>query len=117
MKRIVSFPKCWLRIESNLLLAKVAEMVSAIFMINLVLDSSGRFEEVETYYGEVLGLAIYVFQEGIEGGKNLYHLNIHPRPGIATPDFEEIDISSYIEFILGEALGLTVSAWHSGNDE
>lgn len=104
-----------LSISSNLDLSDIADEISKVLNINLIRDSTGRFEEIPAYTSHVLGFEIYLMGEDPDeksGVPHGYFLKIYPDASLSIFDsdgWKNIDIATQIKFLLRNNKGLTIT--------
>ena len=115
MKDSTKFLKGYVFISTRTSLEDVAEKISRALSIKLEEAPIGRFEEYEGYQCDAMGFTIYLTGDDLSKPRPIDHnfqLTVGPSRRLVFEEnmtFEEIDISSFLEWALSQIPDLKIS--------
>src|SRR5258706_13251895 len=113
MKQSTKFLKGHVFINTTASLEDVAEKISRALSIKL--EKTGRFDEYEGYQCDAMGFEIFLIGDDLSKPRptnHNYQLSISPSRRVVfekNMNFEEIDISSFLEWALSQIPDLKIS--------
>ncbi len=103
--RPVAFLTGAVAFTSDLPLAATAARLAEALSVPLAEDTEGIYEEIPAFYSNVLGLRVAISERKPSDQtteRHEYVLQVHPQARLGPVEYQEMDISPYLEALIRE---------------